>query len=78
MNEPLAPGTAPLMSTRFCSGSTFTICRLTSFTLSPPMRPAIRIPLNTREGQEEAPMEPGARSLLCWPWVWPPTPENPH
>ncbi len=35
-----------------------------TFTLSPPMRPAIRIPLNTREGHDEAPMEPGALVLF--------------
>jgi len=29
------------------------------------MRPAIRIPLKTREGYEEAPIDPGALNLLC-------------
>ena len=38
---------------------------------------AIRIPLNTRDGKEEAPIDPGARRRLCWPWVVPPTPLNP-
>ena len=34
----------------------------------PPMRPAMRIPLKTRDGYAEAPIEPGARTL-CEPWV---------
>ena len=33
--------------------------RLKIFTLSLPMCPAMRIPLNTREGHEDAPSEPG-------------------
>ena len=31
------------------------------------MRPGPRMPLNTREGVAEAPIEPGARTL-CEPW----------
>ena len=34
----------------------------------PPMRPGPRMPLNTREGVAEAPIEPGARTL-CEPWL---------
>ena len=30
-------------------------------TFSPPIRPAIWVPLNTRDGVAQAPMEPGAR-----------------
>ena len=36
-------------------------------TRPPPMRPGPRIPLNTRDGVAEAPIEPGARTL-CEPW----------
>jgi hypothetical protein len=35
------------------------------------MRPAMRIPLNTREGVADAPIEPGLR-MLCEPWVFGP------
>ena len=35
-------------------------------TFSPPMRPAILVPRNTRDGVAQAPMEPGAR---CVRWV---------
>ena len=34
----------------------------------PPMRPAILMPLNTREGVADAPIEPGLR-MLCEPCV---------
>ena len=33
-------------------------------TFSPPMRPAIFVPLNTRPGVAQAPIEPGARCML--------------
>ena len=36
-------------------------------TRSPPMRPAMRMPLKTRLGVEEAPIEPGLRWLRCEP-----------
>ena len=32
------------------------------------MRPAIRVPLNTRAGVAQAPMEPGRPVLLWVPW----------
>ena len=37
-------------------------------TFSPPMRPAIRVPWNTRDGVAQAPMEPGARWVRWAPW----------
>ena len=65
------PGTEPFTSSRFCSGSTAWITRPTWVTRLPPIRPAILIPLNTREGVAEAPIEPGARTL-CEPWLFGP------
>src|SRR5215212_9447776 len=61
------PGTAPLTSSRFCSRSTECTVSPTCVTRLPPRRPAILIPLNTREGVAEAPTEPGLRTL-CEPW----------
>ena len=40
------------------------------------MRPAIRVPLNTRPGVAQAPMEPGLRWLRWAPWEAP-TPWKP-
>ena len=40
-------------------------------TFSPPMRPAMRVPLNTRAGVAQAPMEPGARCTRWVPWRGP-------
>src|SRR5204862_6190452 len=62
------PGTAPFTSSRFRSASTAWTVRPTCVTRCPPMRPAMRTPLNTREGVAEAPIEPGLRTL-CEPWV---------
>ena len=47
--------------------------RLRVVTRSPPIWPAIRVPLNTRAGVAQAPMEPGARWCLWLPWLapWP-------
>ena len=66
--EFLWPGTAPFTSRRFCSASVSTTVRPTWVTRLPPIRPAILIPLKTREGVAEAPIEPGALTL-CEPWV---------
>ena len=57
------PGTAPRTSSRFCSGSTECTVRPTWVTRLPPMRPAIFIPLKTREGVADDPIEPGLRML---------------
>src|SRR5690606_2911727 len=75
--EFFAPGTAPLTTMTFCSGRILTTRRFVTFTRSLPMRPARRLPFMTREAKEALPIEPGARSLLCWPWVCSPTPLNP-
>src|SRR5690606_29608420 len=66
---PLGPGTAPLTSTRPFSTSTAGTVRFWTLVRSPPMRPAMRWPLNTRPGVEAPPMEPGLRWLRCWPCV---------
>src|SRR5205085_6615068 len=60
------PGTAPLTSRRFLSASTSCTVRPSCVTRLPPMRPAILMPLNTRDGVAEAPIEPGLR-MLCEP-----------
>ena len=39
-----------------------------------PIRPAMRMPLNTRDGVADAPTEPGWR-MLCEPWVFGPRPK---
>ena len=64
----LGPGTAPLTSSRFRVGSTSCTVTPSWVTRLPPIRPAILMPLNTREGVAEAPIEPGARTL-CEPWA---------
>src|SRR5205823_7232253 len=60
------PGTAPLTSSRFSSGRTSCTTRPTCVMRLPPMRPAILMPLNTREGVADAPIDPGLR-MLCEP-----------
>src|SRR5207248_8701723 len=60
-SEPLAPGTAPRIRIRFCSGSTRATVTLSVVRCTPPMRPGSLWPGQTREGSEDAPMEPGAR-----------------
>jgi hypothetical protein len=47
------------------SGIIFTMRRLNTFTWSPPIRPAMRKPLNTRDGHDDPPNEPGALPRLC-------------
>ncbi len=62
------PGTAPLTSSRFRSTSIECTVRPVCVTRLPPMRPAILMPLNTRDGVADAPIEPGLR-MLCEPCV---------
>ena len=64
--RPLGPGTAPLI--RSSPRSASTECTVSDCTVvrTPPIRPAIRTPLNTRPGVAHAPMEPGER---CLRWV---------
>src|SRR5665647_3226472 len=64
---PRGPGTAPLISSRPLSASTAWIVRFWVVWRTPPMRPAIFMPLNTRPGVAHAPMEPGLRWFLCEP-----------
>src|SRR5436190_6322859 len=66
--EPLAPGTEPRSRTTFWSGSTSTISRPRWVTRLLPIWPGPRMPLNTRDGVADAPIEPGARTL-CEPWL---------
>src|SRR5207247_4567945 len=66
--EPLAPGTAPRTRTRFCSAITRTTLRFSTVRRSPPMRPGRWWPGHTRDGSDEAPIEPGARWNIE-PWV---------
>src|SRR4029077_14726345 len=65
------PGIAPLTSRRFLSGSTEWTVRPTCVTRFPPIRPAMRTPLKTRDGYADAPIEPGLR-MLCEPCVFGP------
>src|SRR6516225_5221099 len=64
--RPLGPGTAPLI--RSSPRSASTECTVSDCTVvrTPPIRPAIRTPLNTRPGVAQAPMDPGER---CLRWV---------
>src|SRR5206468_1555246 len=64
---PGGPGIAPRMSSRLRSGSVCTTWRLMTVTRSFPICPAIRVPLNTRDGVEAPPMEPGERCLRSVP-----------
>ena len=68
-SPPSGPGTAPRISRRLRSGSARTTSRFKIVTRSLPIWPAIRMPLNTREGVAHAPMEPGERCLRCVPWL---------
>src|SRR5258708_14362185 len=68
---PFGPGTAPLISSTFSSGSTSTISRLRTVTRVVPICPDIFIPGKTRDGKLDAPIEPGAR------WNMEPCPPGP-
>src|SRR5690606_1733229 len=67
-SPPLGPGTAPLTSSRFRSGWTSWMVRFWTVWRTPPIRPAIRVPLKTRAGVAHAPMAPGERCLRSTPW----------
>src|SRR5271154_6196992 len=60
-SPPLRPGMAPLISSTPFSASTLCTIRFWVVTRSLPIRPAIRVPLNTRAGVAHPPMEPGRR-----------------
>ena len=68
---PFGPGTEPRTSIRLRSGISSTMVSPSWVTRPPPMRPGPRMPLNTREGVADAPIEPGARTL-CEPWLFGP------
>src|SRR5439155_21689306 len=70
-SPPRGPGTAPLMSSRSRSASACTTSRFSVVTRWWPTRPAIRVPLNTRDGVAQAPMAPGPRCTLWVPWEAP-------
>src|SRR5262249_20775101 len=55
---PFGPGTLPRTRTRSRSASASTTSRFSVVVFSPPMRPAIFMPLNTRAGVAHAPIEP--------------------
>src|SRR6185312_7537124 len=72
-SPPFRPGMAPLISNTPCSASTLCTTRFCVVTRSLPIRPAIRVPLNTRPGVAQPPIEPGRRCTACAPWLapWP-------
>ena len=55
----LGAGREPLTTSMLFSASTLRTSRLKTLTRSLPMWPAIRMPGKTRDGHEDAPMEPG-------------------
>ena len=65
---PRGPGTAPLTRIRPFSASTECTVRFWVVIVSLPIRPAIRMPLKTRPGVAQPPIEPGLRWLRCAPW----------
>src|SRR5258708_815687 len=58
MYPPFDPGTLPSTTSRFSSLSTPSIRKLRIVIRTSPMWPDIRIPLNTREGNADEPIEP--------------------
>src|SRR5207245_9768205 len=56
---PFGPGTLPSITSRFSSLSMPSTRELRTVTRSAPMCPDMRIPLNTREGNADEPIEPG-------------------
>src|SRR4051794_36660894 len=63
---PLGPGTAPSTSSKLSSLSMPRIFRLRTVTWSTPMWPDIRIPGNTRDGNDDAPIEPCTWNMCPW------------
>src|SRR6185369_11121211 len=55
---PFGPGTLPSTTNRFSSLSTPNTLRLRTVTRASPMCPDMRMPLNTREGNADEPIEP--------------------
>src|SRR5206468_11776465 len=71
ISPPRGPGTAPLSRMIWRSASAWTTSMFSVVTCWWPMRPAIRVPLNTRAGVAQAPMAPGERCFLWVPWPAP-------
>src|SRR6185437_17137697 len=61
------PGTEPLTSSKLLSASTWKTVSPSCVARLPHMRPGSLMPLNTRDGVADAPIEPGLRTL-CEPW----------
>src|SRR5690242_4442279 len=61
---PFAPGTAPRIINRLFSASTRATVRPLIVIRASPMWPDERLPLITRDGYAEAPIEPGARTFI--------------
>src|SRR6266542_6590687 len=55
---PFGPGTLPSTTSRLSSLSTPSTRRLRTVTRALPMCPDIRIPLNTRDGNDDEPIDP--------------------
>ena len=70
-SPPVRPGMAPLISSTPFSASTLCTNRFWVVTRSLPIRPDIRVPLNTRPGVAQPPMEPGRRCTAWAPWLAP-------
>src|SRR5690606_25861220 len=70
---PVRPGTAPLISSTPFSASTLCTNRFCVVMRSLPIRPDIRVPLKTRPGVAQPPIEPGRRCTAWAPWLapWP-------
>src|ERR671933_1292182 len=61
---PFAPGTAPRIISRLFSASTRATVNPLTVTRRSPMWPDERLPLITREGKADAPIEPGLRTFI--------------
>src|SRR6185295_3227817 len=61
---PFAPGTAPLIINKLFSASTRATVSRFIVTRTSPMWPDERLPLITRDGNADAPIEPGARTFI--------------
>src|ERR671915_2193478 len=61
---PFAPGTAPRIINKLFSASTRATVKPLVVIRASPMWPDERIPLTTRDGYAEAPIEPGARTFI--------------
>src|SRR5699024_5954174 len=65
------PGTAPRSSSRPSSGRTLYTVRPYLVTCALPIRPDMRLPVNTRPGVAAPPIAPGLRWVAWVPWLAP-------